>query len=346
MSTHHDVRYLYANLSAPERAALRLRSWKEDTPDPRLYRSTPFTQIDEVNELTDLFQATDREATWHAAWLKARLAVLSTRLAMLRTIQLWALHADRLREQVVWRAGEPITRGEHDRLAAEAGKELIPLDLAAELLLDEEPDADELSEEQEAERCRALKAKLEGLIKQRVLVGRKTPEGPAVDAASFYAWRQMEVLVQPALGLRFAVFPDEAVVEVERLRAERQQLLALLDRAPQWPPAEVRAARSDASAPGVATLAAGMPVAISTQVSQAWREILAIEQVLAEVGERFAGEEPLHPDSRRLLVEVKAAVLKLVEDLAPEAEVVLPEQPDGEAVRRLRSVIEIPDEVA
>lgn len=74
-------------------------------------------------------------------------------------------------------------------------------------------------------------------------------------------------------------------------------------------------------------------------MTEAWSSLLAVEQVVTDVGERFGGEEPIHPDARALLDEVKATVLALTDDLKPDLDVVLPLEPSEEVTAWLRSLI-------
>ena len=71
---------LSSGLSARERAVMRLRAFKDDAPEPAgLHRSTPDRQIQEVNELLALANATHREITWYAIWLQARAETAALR---------------------------------------------------------------------------------------------------------------------------------------------------------------------------------------------------------------------------------------------------------------------------
>ncbi len=344
-AAQHRVEKLYSGLSANERASLRLKWWKADTEDPPgFYRATPDSQIPEVNRLIRLFNAAHRETAWYTAWLYARLEATAHRLAMLSVFHLWALETNRLREQIEWYSGEPITQSRCDQLLAGAREELLPLEVAADLLMDAEPDSDELSDDEWDQRIQEIAERLRPLVDRGVLAGEQGDAELQLRAGSFYDWRGEPVPVIPERGLRFAVFPDDAGIEVERLGEERQKLRAILDEAPHWPPADAVVPPEDPAKKTASMLADGLPLAIAAHLTKAWSELLAIEQVVGEVAGSFAGEEPIHPDARELLDEVKGSALKLVEDLKPDFDLILPEEPDEGAVQRLRFLIGLEEE--
>ncbi len=339
-AAQNRVEKLWAVLSPKERAALRLKWWKADEADPPgFYRATPDYQIDDVNRLTRLFNAAHHETTWYVSWLNARLDGTAIRLALLGALHLWSLHANRIREQLEWFSGEPITQADYDRRLAEAREELLPLDVAADLLMDDEPDSDDLTDDGWDERIREIAARLRHLIHEGVLLGEQTDGELQVRAGSFYDWRHEAVPVIPEHGLRLAVFPDDAAAEVERLSRERAKLREILDEAPHCPPADGFVPPADGVKRTASMLADGLLLAIAAHLTKAWSELLAIDKVVGDVAGHFAGEEPIHPEARDLLEEVKASALKLVEDLRPDIDLVLPDEPDEDAVRSLASMI-------
>jgi hypothetical protein len=77
-----------------------------------------------------------------------------------------------------------------------------------------------------------------------------------------------------------------------------------------------------------APLAEDLPLMVAADLTRAWGELLALEEVIRKTAEHFGGEEPIHPDARELLDKVKAVVLTLVEHLRSDFDLVLPDEPD------------------
>jgi hypothetical protein len=102
--------------------------------------------------------------------------------------------------------------------------------------------------------------------------------------------------------------------------AERLTLLGALQLWTLEAPASVSRAR--------APLAEDLPLMVAVDLTRAWGELLALEEVVRKTAERFGGEEPIHPDARKLLDDAKAATLRLVEELRPDFALRLPDEPD------------------
>ena len=58
-------------------------------------------------------------------------------------------------------------------------------------------------------------------------------------------------------------------------------------------------------------LAEALEKGLRTAWVQRWEELLAVEIVLDEVAQEFDGEDPLEPDARRMLVEVRTELEEL-----------------------------------
>lgn len=79
--------------------------------------------------------------------------------------------------------------------------------------------------------------------------------------------------------------------------------------------------------------------AIRDGLDSDWRELRAIEIVLDEVAEEFAGEDPLRTDSRELLDGAKATCLRLYEDVSRCIDGFVLAEPDDEGVEVVRRFV-------
>ena len=80
---------------------------------------------------------------------------------------------------------------------------------------------------------------------------------------------------------------------------------------------------------------------VAAELAKLWAELLALDEVIREVGEQFAGEEPLHPDCRALLDETRQRVLALANDLRLSCgELALPTEPAPRVREALAALIE------
>ncbi len=127
------VEKLFRSLTAKERAIMRLRWFKEDAEEPaELLQTTPWEQINEINRLARLADATNHEVTWYALWAQARLDAINVRFGMVDCLWLWSLHADQLRLLVPDRSGREgkRLRAERDAIRDLLGQApcLLPLD--------------------------------------------------------------------------------------------------------------------------------------------------------------------------------------------------------------------------
>ncbi len=87
-------------------------------------------------------------------------------------------------------------------------------------------------------------------------------------------------------------------------------------------------------------LGRALAVSVRDALVQHWPEVRAIEIVVQETAEELDGEDPLHPDVRRMLDETKRTLAEVHEGFAPYAgKMELPE-PDEESVGIVRTLIE------
>lgn len=330
---------LYKELTAKERAIMRLRWFKEDAEEPpELFQTTPWEQIDEINRLARIGGATHRYVSPFALWLQARLQATSVRFGIISAFQLWSLHADRLLGKVLFEAGEPITQSAYDARLAAARSEALPVDVLAELLAEADLEEEDLDDRQYKRRLAEHERKLRQLVADGTLPGTGRGRSVKVPAGAFYDWRGEETPVLPERGLRYEVFPDGAAQQVQQLRAQREEILKLLEEAPQiFPLPGVKGERDSK----VDVLGRQLVRTVAGEVTAAWAELLALERVVKDASDRFDGEEAIHPEVRRVLDEIGSTATELQERLQPWIEgFVLPGEPDEQLLRALASIIE------
>lgn len=317
-------------LTAPERALLRLRAFKEDEPeDPALYRSTPNWQIAEVNPAMRFVNGVHDTVGWYIVCLQTRMETLEARHGIVAALSLWSTHAYRMRDSLIFDLPEPITQHEHASRLADARAEIVPLaDLAA--LLAEDDDWEDTEEAWEAAVTRRV-AELRALVKDGSLVSEKRHDGEIVVAWGDYCdWRREEAHVLPEYGIKVSVWPDEAAPLVEQ---QRITLKALRQRCSEAPGLG-GGGRIDGLRD---TLLGG----VSAELRLLWADLLAVEDVLAWATERFSDEEPLHPAGREMLDGIRTAAQALHDDLTGEGqEVELPEEPAEDTASLLRRKVE------
>ncbi len=91
------------------------------------------------------------------------------------------------------------------------------------------------------------------------------------------------------------------------------------------------------------TGAAALLEQVQAELLQAWRELLALEATADWVGDDLDGEDPLLPEIRQGLEDVRARVVELAGKLS--APLVLPDEPDRVLLADLKAVISRPPPV-
>jgi hypothetical protein len=215
---------------------------------------------------------------------------------------------------------------------------------------DMEPSSDgdeELVSDGAWERVRAVKEKeLADLVEESVLEGKRTRRRLVVNAGSFYDWLGEPVPVTPQWGLEFEVFPDKQVDKVRRLQKERQAAQEALRRAPSdsaLEPVLQRLCADHKRSRDTSSLGDQVADALSRSLrdgtEECWRTLRAIEVAVGEIEVEFDGEDPLIPDVRGILDDIR----KGLEDLHKQVQAyvgkfALPE-PDEDAVAVVRKVV-------
>ena len=128
---------------------------------------------------------------------------------------------------------------------------------------------------------------------------------------------------------------DTAARQGKRSRAGIEELLG---QAPHLVPVT---GEQHEAVDGVDALGRNLVRLVAREVKEAWAELLAVERIVRKAADQFDGEEPIHPETRRLLEDATAAVKGLREALSPWfQDMALPEEPDEQVVRALTAVIE------
>ena len=93
--------------------------------------------------------------------------------------------------------------------------------------------------------------------------------------------------------------------------------------------------------PRLARLSEAITETVAAELTELWSELLALDEVVREVGEKFDGEEPLHPECRALLDTTRERVLALAKALPPSfGELILPPEPAPRVRHALAAIIE------
>jgi hypothetical protein len=158
-----------------------------------------------------------------------------------------------------------------------------------------------------------------------------------VNAGSFYDWLGEPVPVYPEWGFEYDVRPDDEDIAPLKKRFDG------LREALQQSPAGIDLPSSTAKLERLARFGDEATSAL-TQAIQAgfvthWQELSAIDVVVAEVTEEFAGEDPLIPALRSVLDGLKEMLDGLRESMASAGiEVNLPET-DPELIDQVRGLV-------
>lgn len=351
---------LYPALTARERALLILRAWKNgQDEDPQVRSAMPDAQVREFNRYIGLMNGVNVRLATYIIHLSAVVRQLGTKSGWLASLQVWGVDAWKLAAYIFLHTREPITKSEHRRLVERARSEMLPARELAEILTercDSWTEADMVaSSDEEAElvsyeaweRVRATKEKeIARLVEEGVLEGKRTRRRVVVNAGSFYDWLGEPVPVSPKWGLEFEVFPDKQADTVRRLQKERQAAREALSGAPSDSAlepvfrrfcADHRWSRETPSwGDQVADALSG---SLRDGIEECWRSLGAIEVVTGEIAVEFDGEDPLLPDVRGILDDVR----KELEELHPQVqayvgEFALPE-PDEDAMAVVRKIV-------
>ena len=348
---------LFPALTAKERGILVLQAWKQGTEEDPLVRQTmPPEQGAEFNRYIGLMNSV-HDLTPYILGLRTLMDQLGLRFALLRTLDLWAMHALTLAEYIWSHTEEPITESELRRRTDDARAEVVPAAKLAEILVErhggwsdddlvpaedgEEPVVSDVAWE------RVLtdkKKKLARLASEGIITGKRRGRRLMVNAGSFYDWIGERVPVSPDWGLKLDVRSDAEANEVERLRRARRRAQDALVRAPSITEFVRDVAAGNGKQPKAKPswgdeIVEALTTRIREETRQRWGELLATEKVFQEVAVEFDGEDPLLPDVRCILDDVKREIEELGQDIQGRLGPLDLGEPDAVTLDRLRVVI-------
>ncbi len=167
---------------------------------------------------------------------------------------------------------------------------------------------------------------------------------------SFYDWLGQEPPVGPERGVGFDVVPDDQAADVELRREARRRAFEELERAPGlaalfhpefWPEAvrPMMALQPAGKLDELVTLHKGI---LREGVETQWRQLRAIELLVAEAQEAFDGEDPCLPDVRHTLDHTREQLVDIHESLQSYVEPFDLPEPDEDEVAQLRALAERP----
>lgn len=232
---------------------------------------------------------------------------------------------------IAFHTKEPITRSQHKRRLAAARREMVPVSEFAEILAEQcegwaEKDLEPLEGEgkpavkQAAWKrvCREKAQELARLVEEGALLGTRKGRRLYVNAGSFYDWLGEPAPVFPDWGFEFDILPDRKAREVRRLRQARQRAREAVQSAPVGLDLDLvrRKPRVPSKGPpGANEVAEALATDLREGIALRWRELLATEQILDEIGTEFDGEDPARPQERRAITEGKEQLKELHEEV-------------------------------
>jgi hypothetical protein len=326
---------VYPGLTAKERALLVLRAWKEGGEEDSLVRRTmPPYQGAEFNRYIDLMTGVNELRPYVLA-LGTLADQLGLRFTLLRTLDLWAMHAWEMAAYLWFDTKEPITQSEYERRVEAARAEMAPVGDLAEILVERHEgwsDEDLVPAEDGGEPMisdaaweKVLKDKkmqLAHLVCERALAGRRRGRRVMVNVGSFYDWIGESVPVFADWGLEFEVRPDVEAGEVERLREGRRRAREALIHGPCEYVLHLLRKRGtcDEQIPKVEgcwgdEIAKALSARIREDTRVRWQELLAAERVIEEAAAEFDGEDPALPNVRRALQQARCRLEELVAEI-------------------------------
>jgi hypothetical protein len=323
-----------AALTARERAVLVLRSWKEGKDeDPAWRRWMPEGQVAEFNRYIELMNGVNRNLGVFLGMLRLEVEKLSLRNGWLSTLMLWQVWSYELSAFIQFSTDEPVTQAEYDELAAKAREEYVPVAIAAYLLterhggftdgdLDPEGSAHDEQMVRPAawERVKKEKAKeLRKLVTDGVLPGRGKGEKLELLAGPLYDRLGEPPPVQPPWARAYRVVPASEAEAAWADRTARRMARGAFEKGPRAPVVYLPELEKYDLMPGEPSFVDEPVVHLKEMlregVASHWRELRAVELVVAEAADAF-GEDPALPDVREQLDHIRAEL----EQLAREAE--------------------------
>jgi hypothetical protein len=294
----------------------------------------PDRQAGEFNRYIDLMNGVNELRPYVLA-LGTLADQLGLRFALLRALDLWAMHAWEMAAYLWLDTREPVTQSEYERRVEAARAEMAPVGDLAEILVerhDEWSDGDLVPAEDGEEPLvsnaaweRVLKDKkvqLARLLDEGVLAGKRQGRRVMVNVGSFYDWIGECVPVLADWGLEFEVRPDAEAGEVERLREARRRAREALIHGPceyvldllrKWGTCDEQIPKLERSWGDEMAKLLATRIREDTRVR--WQELLAAERAIEEAAAEFDGEDPALPNVRRALQQARCRLEELVAEI-------------------------------
>ncbi len=327
---------LYPGLTARERALLVLEAWKEGGEEDLQVRNTmPNSQVEEFNRYIALMNGCNQHLGPYLLLLSALVEQLSLKLGWLKTIQLWTINSETLAMAAFRAAREPITKSAYRRLVDKEREREVPVRELAEMLTERSIPDD--ATERDWKQAVAKKAKdIEKAVQSGTVATHRRGRRLLVNTGSFYDWLGETVPVYPDWGLEHEVLPNGEDFETLKERFD-----GLKDAVRDSPAGAELPFEAEREPERMERFSRDVREALSEATRDGlvgkWRELLAVEAVVAETTEEFGGEDPLIPEVRSFLVGVRAQLEDLRSSFGEEIELA---EPDDEVVDRVRSLVE------
>ncbi len=142
------------------------------------------------------------------------------------------------------------------------------------------------------------RAELAALVEDGTLRG----QGSDVQVGSFYEWLGEQVPVEPEWAKSYDVRPDDQADAVRAHRFGRERALKAYRWGPTVPIAFLGDLEVDTGEPSkMDEVVAGHKERLQAGIEEHWSMLLALKQVVSEVGAKFDGEDPALPVIRHVL---------------------------------------------
>lgn len=339
MTNRGRMKKLYPGLTALERALLVLKAWKQSIDeDPQLRHAMPAYQVREFNRYVDLMNGANTYLGPFIILVKALTEQTSIRFGWLCTIRLWTADSLSIAHAAFMAAREPINESDYKARLDEARNESVPIEEFAQYLAEREITADATDRQwQQAVANKA--AMIEEAVNSGAVAAHTRSRRILVLAGSFYEWLGEPLPVYPDWGFAYDVRLDGEDITPLKKRFDGLREALLRSHAGIGLPPEFRAKKLEGMARFGDEATRLLEESIRDGFAARWCELSAIETVVAEVQEEFAGEDPLLPELRSSLDAIKATLEELRERIATFGIEVDPPGQDPELDQHVRRLV-------
>lgn len=341
MTTTNRLDKVFATLSAQERATLVLRAYKEGRKEePGIRESMPAAQSQEFNRHVAMIETMNTYLPQLMLALSGAVEQLPPLIGWLATLGVRAADGALLADFVSLYTNPAITKSQYKKLVEDAREQFLPVETLASLVVGQrytwavddvyaeaaDDGAAQTYVRPEARR-RALREtieRLEGLVEEGVLSGRREGRRLLVQAGTFYDWLGEPLPIRPEWGLAYDTFPDDQTDRVARRNKDRERVRECLASAPASPVEGVpfldprQGSDQFADTTAVDRMAEGLADKTRETLLDAWKMLRCIERVLTEVAKEFDGEDPTPSEERESLDSIRALLLEYHEQIQSE----------------------------